>query len=68
MKVLKATEAQYEKLNGYTNGQNVLSFIKDVNDNWIVGLGVLNNPSFEAIRGDLEALRVVNHYPIHADD
>jgi hypothetical protein len=41
MIVLKATQAQYDALDGYRNADNLLKFAKDGNDNWIVGTAVL---------------------------
>ena len=64
MIVLKATQAQYEALDGYKNGDNLLKFVKDGNDNWIVGTAVLNDMAFEAIQDDLDALQRIQYLPI----
>jgi hypothetical protein len=56
MKVLKATKTQYNSLNGYENGLSKLEFAKDVNDNWIVGIEVLNDNNFAEIRTQLNEL------------
>ena len=64
MKVLKATEQQYNELNGYTNGNSKLEFVKDANDNWIVGLSVITDEAFLAIRPQLELLEEILHNPI----
>lgn len=48
--VLKATQEQYETLNGYTLDNNRLEFFKDADDNWVVGTGVLNVPAFIDIK------------------
>jgi hypothetical protein len=53
MKVLKATKTQYNSLNGYENGLSKLEFAKDVNDNWIVGLEVLEDENFAEIKEQL---------------
>jgi hypothetical protein len=47
IRVLKATKSQYEFLNGYKYGANTLQFVKDGNNNWIVGKEVLNNAEKE---------------------
>jgi hypothetical protein len=56
MKVLKATKTQYNSLNGYENGLSKLEFAKDVNDNWIVGLEVLEDNNFAEIKEQLSKL------------
>jgi hypothetical protein len=56
MKVLKATKTQYNSLNGYENGLSKLEFAKDVNDNWIVGLEVLEDENFAEIKEQLSKL------------
>ena len=63
MKVLKATQEQYNELNGYRNGNSVLQFVKDAADNWIVGLSVLTDEAFLAIRPQLELLEEIDHNP-----
>ena len=59
MKVLKATETQYNALDGYRNGNFVLKFAKDANDNWIVGKSVLTDPNFAAIHDQLNELEKI---------
>jgi hypothetical protein len=56
MKVLKATKTQYNSLNGYENGLSKLEFAKDINDNWIVGLEVLEDENFAEIKEQLSKL------------
>jgi hypothetical protein len=56
MKVLKATKTQYNSLNGYEKGLSKLEFAKDVNDNWIVGLEVLEDENFAEIKEQLSKL------------
>jgi hypothetical protein len=63
MKVLKATQAQYDALNGYTNGHDQLIFTKDGNDNWIVGTNVLQDPAFSAIHAQLNELEIIDYVP-----
>jgi phosphosulfolactate phosphohydrolase-like enzyme len=64
MIVLKATREQHVILDGYRNGHNVLKFAKDGNDNWIVGLQVLNDSAFEAIHDQLNELERIEYVPI----
>lgn len=56
MKVLKATKTQYNSLNGFQNGLSKLEFAKDINDNWIVGLEVLEDENFAEIKEQLSKL------------
>lgn len=63
MTVLKATQEQYNALNGYTNRNSVLQFVKDAADNWIVGKSVLTDEAFLAIRPQLEQLEEIDHNP-----
>jgi len=64
MIVLKATQAQYEALDGYTNRNSVLKFAKDGKDNWVVGTAVLNDSAFAAIHDQLNALERIEYVPV----
>ena len=64
MIVLKATQAQFDALDEYRNGDNLLKFAKDGNDNWIVGTAVLNDPAFAAIHDDLNELERIEYVPV----
>lgn len=64
MKVLKATQEQYEALNGYQNKVSMIEFVKDANNNWIVSKNVLSDPNFEEIKSQLEALEEIDFSPI----
>ncbi len=68
MIVLKATQSQYEALDGYRNGDNLLKFAKDGNDNWIVGTAVLNDSAFKAIHDQLNELERIEYVPIPDPD
>ena len=68
MIVLKATQAQYEALDGYRNGDNLLKFVKDGNDNWIVGTAILNDSAFAAIHDQLNELEQINYVPVPSED
>lgn len=64
MIVLKATQAQFDALDGYRNGDNLLKFVKDANDNWIVGTAVLSDAAFAAIHDQLNALERIEYVPV----
>jgi len=68
MIVLKATQTQFDALNGYKNRDNLLKFAKDGNDNWIVGTAVLNDSAFEAIHDQLNELERIEYVPIPDPD
>ena len=62
MEVLKVTEEQKDRLEGiHLNGY--LQFIQDADDNWIVGVGVIDNPNFYEIREELNSLERIEHNP-----
>lgn len=61
MIVLKATQSQFDKLNGTTHGVSILQFTKDGLGNWIVGQEVLLDDNFLEIRGDLQLLEKINY-------
>ena len=64
MIVLKATQAQFDALDGYRSGDNLLKFVKDANDNWIVGTAVLDDPAFAAIHDQLNQLERITYVPV----
>ena len=64
MIVLKATQAQFDALDGYRNGDNLLKFAKDGDDNWIVGTAVLDDSAFAAIHDDLNELERIEYVPV----
>lgn len=64
MTVLKATPEQYNALNGYTNRNSRLQFVKDADNNWIVGKQVLTDNAFLAIRPQLEQLEEIPFNPV----
>ena len=64
MIVLHPNTGQYNALDGYRNGNSVLKFVKDGSDRWIVGIQVLTDPKFEAIRNQLEQLERIEYTPI----
>lgn len=64
MKVLKADERQYTALDGYENKNHKLSFVKDADDNWIVGKNILKDDRFKLIHPQLRQLEEINFKPI----
>jgi hypothetical protein len=63
MKVFKATTKQYNRLNGYQKGNNLLQFFQDANDNWIINTEVIDDPAFAEIKQELNALPKINFNP-----
>jgi hypothetical protein len=61
MKVFKATTKQYNLLNGYQKGNNLLQFFKDANDNWVINMDVLEDPAFDEIKGQLSSLTLIDY-------
>tara|TARA_R100001440_G_scaffold61946_2_gene81912 strand:+ start:1103 stop:1312 length:210 start_codon:yes stop_codon:yes gene_type:complete len=64
MIVLKAKGKQFDSLEGFRNGDNLLKFAKDANNNWIVGLEVLEDSAFVKIHDDLNELERIEYVPI----
>ena len=64
MIVLKATQAQFDALDGYRNGDNLLKFAKDGNGDWIVGTAVLNDSAFAAMHDQLNQLERITYVPV----
>jgi len=61
--VLKATNKQFNILNGYTNGASKLAFQLDGNNNYIIGKQVLFDDAFIEVRGKLQDLEEVEYVP-----
>ena len=59
MEVLKANTQQYEVLQGFANGNHIIDFSSDADDNWIIGKEVLTDDKFLEIRNQLEQLEVI---------
>ena len=64
MKVLKATEEQYQELNGFQNGVAKLEFVKDADDNWIVSKAVKYYHFFDGIISKLDELEEIDYNPV----
>lgn len=62
--VLKATNEQYNSLNGRVNGNSKIQFIKDADGNWIVGKEVLTDPVWQVIWPDLNQLEEIPFNPV----
>ena len=67
-KVLKATEFEKAALEGFYSNNTELVFIQDKNNNWIVGINVIDAPEFEEIKTQLQALEQIDFEPIQAED
>ena len=63
MEVLKANIQQYEVLQGFANGNHVIEFSLDADDNYIIGKQVLTDDNFIEIRESLKELKVINYNP-----
>jgi hypothetical protein len=61
MEVLKANINQYEALQGFANGNHIINFSSDEDDNYIVGKEVLTDDKFLEIRGQLQELEVITY-------
>ena len=68
MKVLKATQEQYDLINGFQNGVHKIEFVKDANDNWIVDVAVKENPAFLGISDILNSLEEIDYSPIITEE
>ena len=67
MNVLKATEQQYNSLNGRVNGNSRLEFSKDADNNWIIGKEVLADTKWQALWPDLNKLEEIPFNPLVTD-
>lgn len=65
--VLLATQEIFDKLNGYKNGNSLLEFVQDANDNWVVGEEILNDVAFAEIHQDLQTLDKITYVPKQND-
>lgn len=61
--VLKATNNQFNSINGYTNGASTIQFKLDGNGNYIIGRQVLFDDAFVEIRDELEMLEEIEYLP-----
>ncbi len=64
MKVLKATQEQYEELNGLKFGVSQIEFGKDADNNWIVNHNLIDDPAFLIIKESLLELEQIDYNPI----
>ena len=67
IRVLKATNAQYNALNGTINGNSKLEFTKDADNNWIIGKEVLSDAKWQAIWPDLNQLVEIPFNPVEVN-
>jgi len=63
MEVLKANTQQYEDLQGFANGNHIIDFSSDADDNYIIGKQILTDDKFLEIRNQLEQLEVIPYNP-----
>ena len=63
MDVLKANTQQYEALQGFANGNHIVDFSSDADDNYIIGKEVLTDDKFLEIRNQLKQLGVIPYNP-----
>jgi len=63
MEVLKANIQQYEALQGFANGNHIIDFSLDADDNYIIGKQVLTDDNFIEVRNQLKQLEVINYKP-----
>jgi len=63
MEVLKANIQQYEVLQGFANGNHVIDFSLDADDNYIIGKQVLTDDYFIEVRKSLQELEIINYKP-----
>ena len=63
MDVLKANTQQYEVLQGFANGNHIIDFSLDADDNWIIGKEILTDDEFLEIRNQLKQLEVIPYNP-----
>ena len=63
MEVLKANTQQYEDLQGFANGNHIINFSQDADDNYIIGKEVLTDDKFLEIREQLNQLEVIPYNP-----
>lgn len=63
IKVLKATLAQKQALEGIYEEGHRLEFVEDANGNWVVNDKVITNGHFLAIREQLQALPLIEYNP-----
>ena len=63
MEVLVANTQQYRALQGFANGNHIIDFSLDADDNYIIGKEVLTDDKFLEIRNQLEELKVIPYNP-----
>lgn len=57
------SKEQFDSINGYTNGTNILCFGKDGNDKWYVTLGALECSTWAEIHDQLDQLERIEYTP-----
>ena len=59
MEVLVANTQQYRALQGFANGNHIIDFSLDADDNYIIGKEVLTDDKFLEIRNQLKQLEII---------
>ena len=67
-KVLTCDPAQYQTLQGYTDGVNTIEFTVDANGNYIIGTAVRNSGAFPAVQYILDVLQEIDYSPVPSED
>lgn len=63
MKVLRATQGQYNALNKVKRNNAMLQFKQDGNGQWVVDVHVLDDPAFDNVKPDLNSLQEIDWVP-----
>jgi|TARA_Y100000310_G_scaffold210338_1_gene210937 hypothetical protein len=63
MRVLKANKDQFEQLHSYIINNNQIKFVKDIDYNWVCGVGNRSNPNFKAMASVLNAMEEIDYTP-----
>ena len=61
MRVLKASKEQLAELDGYRNGNSMITFFPDYAGNMVTSVTVLTDPDFEEIRDQLLKLEEIDY-------
>lgn len=61
MRVLRASKEQLTELDGYRNGNSMITFFPDYAGNMVTSTGVLTDPDFELIRDKLLKLEEADY-------
>ena len=68
MKILKATTEQYEALNGYRSGVDMIVFSPDGNGDYTISKNILEDDNFLEIRDQLLELEEIDYVPMPEEE